>query len=87
MFVSCMHSFSVESDAGIPLGCIIRALPDTTSREDFTVESVNQLSGVLPLQDSEDLVGNIIKVSHSDEEFKVSDRCRKQSKRLSVKRA
>ena len=67
-----LSSYSVESAAGIPLGCIIRALPDSANREDFSVESIDQLTGILSLTGSDELVGNIIKITHAQDDFKVA---------------
>ena len=64
--------YSVDpGNTGIPVGCVIRCLPDVTLRGMFSVEKVDQLSGILPLEPNEELVSNIIKVTHEDANFKV----------------
>ena len=50
-------------DIDIPVGCVIRAIDGSgLGRDDFAVTSVSQLDGEFQLNDSEELIGHIIKV-------------------------
>lgn len=44
------------------IGCIVRALDDVLKRDDVDCRCVDQLSGILTLDDNEELISNIIEL-------------------------
>ena len=50
----------------------MRAMPGTSEQSDFRVERIPPISGLFISQQNENLVSEIIKISHVDENFKVS---------------
>ena len=61
-------------DLDVPVGCVIRSLPGSMTRDRIEVERVEQLSGVLTLNDNEELVSHIIQV-HFDKDIEVRRNC------------
>ncbi|XP_041352496.1 uncharacterized protein LOC121370984 [Gigantopelta aegis] len=55
-----------DFDPGI--GCIIRTIDGSISRDDIETNSIDQLSGILQLQGNEELISNIVKVTPKDSE-------------------
>lgn len=61
--------YSIEGgdfDPGV--GCIIRAIAGSMSRDDVEVKRLDQLSGVLSLYENEELISNIVHVQPNDKE-------------------
>ncbi|XP_046551468.1 uncharacterized protein LOC124261193 [Haliotis rubra] len=55
-----------DFDPGV--GCIIRAIQGSMSRDDVEVKRLDQLSGVLSLYENEELISNIVHVQPNDKE-------------------
>ncbi|XP_071113807.1 uncharacterized protein [Haliotis cracherodii] len=63
------YIYSIEGgdfDPGV--GCIIRAIAGSMSRDDVEVKRLDQLSGVLSLYENEELISNIVHVQPNDKE-------------------
>ena len=50
------------------VGCIIRAIDGSMRKTDVTCTYVDQSTGILTLENSEELVSNIIKITQTEEE-------------------
>ena len=60
LFFWCF-SYSIDpGDLDIPIGCVVRSLPGSFSRDQLDVEPLSQLDDVLTLEDNEELVSHII---------------------------
>ena len=57
-----------DFDPGI--GCVIRAIDGSMRKDDVTCEYINQSTGILHLNDHEELVSNIICVKQVEEDRK-----------------
>ncbi|XP_067675669.1 uncharacterized protein [Haliotis asinina] len=55
-----------DFDPGV--GCIIRAIQGSMSRDDVEVKRLDQISGVLSLYENEELISNIVHVQPNDKE-------------------
>lgn len=70
-----IHRYTIEGGElpGVA-GCIVRALENMLSRDDVECRCVDQLSGVLTLEDNEERISNIIELKplkESDDPVKV----------------
>ena len=66
---SFLCRYSVDpGELDIPVGCVLRAMPDTLCRDEVEVERLDQLDGALQLEDNEELVSHIIKLSPTNPE-------------------
>ena len=75
IYITYLGRYSVDpGDLDIPVGCVFRALPGTLTRDEVDVERLDQLDGVLQLQDNEELVSHIIRIFPTQPEAKIQVR-------------
>ena len=53
-------------DINIPIGCVVRALPDTITADMIKVKCLSQLDEQITLEDGEELVSHIVQLVPTD---------------------
>ncbi|KAK3098637.1 hypothetical protein FSP39_021461 [Pinctada imbricata] len=67
------YVYSVEpGDYDPGVGCVIRAIDGSMTRDDVDVTKVSQLTGVLKLVENEELISNIIEIKAKDPDKKLT---------------